>query len=86
MPRLGQGQFGCVCELFDYQAGTDIGQFDMRNETLIKIIIGLHVADAGFDQIVWMPQGVIGRLHLWQAANDLCELVGPIFAVATHRD
>jgi hypothetical protein len=29
---------------------------------------------------------VIGRLHLWQAANDLCELIGPIFAVATHRD
>ena len=72
---LGQGQFGCIFQLFHDEAGTDICQFNKRNKTLIKIIIGLHVADAGFDQIVLMTRSAIGRLYLRQAANDLRELI-----------
>jgi len=83
---LRQRQFCCIFELFHHEAGTDISQFDTRNEPLIQIVICLHIADARFDQIVLMPRGAIGRLHLRQAANDLCELIGPIFAVAAHGD
>ena len=83
---LGQGQFGCIFQLFHDEAGTDICQFDTRNKTLIKIIIGLHVANPGFVLIVLMTRSAIGRLYLRQAANDLRELICPIFAVATHRD
>ncbi len=46
---LGQGQFGCVFELFHHEAGADIGQLDTRNEALLEIIMGLDVPDERCD-------------------------------------